>query len=469
MGLKYYLNKFSNLNSKDSIRLWIPFSLSKSKYKYERINNYLLTCQSGSRPKGGISELDYGEAISLGGEQIDKDGTVNLNNIPYVSFDYYDNVSKGKIKNNDILLCKDGALTGKTCMVDIHIFNTEKVMCNEHIYILRGNKNIEQKFLFYYTRTELFQSQVKDLAYKKKAQPGLNTDHFKKIKIPAISLQIQKSILKKIEPIENSISQFKSTIIPETQIINNMFTDYFSLNIEQFIKLKKITNSSLPFSQFSNNIDLRYSVKYHRKSGQFVYDELGKISNKKIKDFISEPIILGKSISPENYDENGNYFYISMFDIKSWYFDKENCKTISDYYYSSNQKKTVKKDDIILARSGEGTIGKVAIIDDGSIEGIFADFTMRIRLKNCNQKFVYYYFRTDYFQYLVEINKKGLGNNTNIFPNQLQEFPILDIPLKEQNKIVKNIETEIEKQNYIKEQIETERKKIDDIIMNSIK
>ncbi|WP_461248506.1 restriction endonuclease subunit S domain-containing protein, partial [Treponema sp. R6D11] len=124
---------------------------------------------------------------------------------------------------------------------------------------------------------------------------------------------------------------------------------------------------------------------------------------------------------------------------------------------------------IILARSGEGTIGKVAIIDDASIEGIFADFTMRIRLKNCNPKFAYYYFRTDYFQYLIEINKKGLGNNTNIFPTQLQEFPMLDISIKEQDKIVENIETEIEKQNYIKKQIETERKKIDDIILNSIK
>ena len=52
---------------------------------------------------------------------------------------------------------------------------------------------------------------------------------------------------------------------------------------------------------------------------------------------------------------------------------------------------------------------------------------------------------------------------------QLQEFPMLDIPIKEQDKIVKNIETEIEKQNNIKERIETERKKIDDIILNSIK
>ena len=44
--------------------------------------------------------------------------------------------------------------------------------------------------------------------------------------------------------------------------------------------------------------------------------------------------------------------------------------------------KQCKKNDIILARFGEGTIGKVALIDDDELQGVFADFTMRIRLKD---------------------------------------------------------------------------------------
>lgn len=93
--------------------------------------------------------------------------------------------------------------------------------------------------------------------------------------------------------------------------------------------------------------------------------------------------------------------------------------TVSKEYSDSKQAKTVQKNDIILARSGEGTIGKVALIDDDELQGIFADFTMRIRLKDYNPEFAYYYFRTTYFQYLIEIYKKGLGNNTNIEQKQL--------------------------------------------------
>ena len=40
------------------------------------------------------------------------------------------------------------------------------------------------------------------------------------------------------------------------------------------------------------------------------------------------------------------------------------------------------------------------------------------------------YFRIEYFQYLIEINKKGLSDNTNIFPSQIIGAPLIDILLK---------------------------------------
>lgn len=160
-----------------------------------------------------------------------------------------------------------------------------------------------------------------------------------------------------------------------------------------------------------------------------------------------------------------------MATIKNWKFDLESASTVSKEYSDSKQAKTVRKNDIILARSGEGTIGKVALIDDDELLGVFADFTMRIRLKDYNSEFAYYYFRTTYFQYLIEIYKKGLGNNTNIFPIVVREFPMLDIPLEEQQRIVDKIHAEIAKQDEIKKRIESLRAQIDimiqDVLMKS--
>lgn len=95
---------------------------------------------------------------------------------------------------------------------------------------------------------------------------------------------------------------------------------------------------------------------------------------------------------------------------------------------------------------------------------------MRIRLdsKRYNPTFAYYYMRSRYFQYLIEVYKKGLGNNTNIFPIVLQEFPIPDISLPEQQRIVDEIQAEINQQKEIQKEIADLRNQIDEIILQSI-
>ena len=93
---------------------------------------------------------------------------------------------------------------------------------------------------------------------------------------------------------------------------------------------------------------------------------------------------------------------------------------------------------------------------------------MRIRLKDYNPEFAYYYFRTTYFQYLIEVYKKGLGNNTNIFPIVIREFPLIDIPLPEQYRIVSEIHAEIDKQKNLKAAISDMQQQIDQIVEDSI-
>ncbi|TYA49295.1 hypothetical protein FXB74_05095 [Aggregatibacter actinomycetemcomitans] len=210
-------------------------------------------------------------------------------------------------------------------------------------------------------------------------------------------------------------------------------------------------------------------VRFHNLAGEYLQSFLSKISNKKIKDFLAEPIVLGTSVSPSDYDENGEYYYIAMSNIKTWAFDDEDCKKVSDTYSQNNQNKTLQKNDILLARSGEGTIGKVALIDVDEINAIFSDFTQRIRLTGFNPLCAYYYFRSDFFQYLIYIHKKGLGNNTNIFPSQIQELPMPNWNKEKQSEVVKKIKAELEKQQLIELQIEEKQKEISNLIELVIK
>ena len=90
-------------------------------------------------------------------------------------------------------------------------------------------------------------------------------------------------------------------------------------------------------------------------------------------------------------------------------------------------------------------------------------------MKNYNPQFAYYFMRSLYFQYLIEIYKKGLGNNTNIFPVVIKEFPLPDLAFEEQQRIVNEIQTEIEKQSQISLQIADLRNQIDALIESTLK
>ena len=190
-------------------------------------------------------------------------------------------------------------------------------------------------------------------------------------------------------------------------------------------------------------MDLRFSAKFHRPSGDFLVSEILKHTSYRLKDFCSEPIVLGASVSPSDFDSDGNYYYVSMATIKNFSIELDDSQLLSEQYVTIPKvlKKKLCQFDIVLNRSGEA-IGKLAY-NENDINAIFADFTMRIRLKDLNPKYAYYYLRSFYFQYLIEIHKKGT-QNWNIFPIQIQDFPIIVPKESMQSEIVKLIDSQLE-------------------------
>lgn len=178
------------------------------------LSSVLDTIETGSRPKGGINTQDTG-SISLGGEQIGRDGRLELSKIPFVPIEFYNKSTRGLVKDHDILICKDGALTGKVCVVDMKMLPTKEVMINEHVFILRCNPHkMNQYYLFYCIYSEKVQTQIKNLAYNKSAQPGLNREHINLIKIPIPALDEQQKIV-------NELDGYQSIIQGAKQIIEN--------------------------------------------------------------------------------------------------------------------------------------------------------------------------------------------------------------------------------------------------------
>lgn len=143
-----------------------------------------LIIETGSRPKGGVSEYTSG-AYSLGGEHIHKDNgmlEITEKNKKYIPLSFFDAAKKGKVRKGDILLCKDGALTGKLAMVDSSLDN-EKTMINEHIFIIRSDNQFLQYYLFVFLFSRIGQKLLKN-CITGSAVTGINSTKLKQLRIP---------------------------------------------------------------------------------------------------------------------------------------------------------------------------------------------------------------------------------------------------------------------------------------------
>ncbi|HDR7911779.1 TPA: hypothetical protein QCY05_000862 [Bacillus wiedmannii] len=347
-------------------------------------------------------------------------------------------------ENKNLLQVPAGTLLVSNAMtIGLSLIVQRSVFINQNVFALYIDETryskIFLKWYFNFVLRPKFQKQY-DSKYLSKNEVG-------KILLPNIPLDEQRIIEKRIVEIEEKILLLKDKHEDDNQVITNIFAKELKVDFSEIevMKNEKLVQKSISFLSLANsNYDLRMGFKFQSPIKSKLEELLSKILTIKLKNLVEVPIVLGESISQKDFvDENiEECRYISMASIKDWVVDVENSGYVHTKYYSSSEKKVI-CNDIIMARSGEGTIGKVALVPE-NVKGIFADFTMRIRISNeYLAEFVYYYLRSDFIQLLVESYKKGLGNNTNIFPNEINNFPVPYLDKEKQLEIVTLIDTEL--------------------------
>ena len=471
MGLNINKVNLNILGSEHSLRF--DFNFVNYKEKQEDCTSYytfLDLYEIIDKEFVSLEDLDYINYVEIG--DISKSGDINPNSLNLfdrneLNESYFKKIDKGDILraySGDILISSIRPNLKKLVLIDAE---SEKYYYTKALLQLRPK--INSLVAYYLLRTVSFES-INCVSRLGKGYPTLKVEDLKTITFD--KKIIDRLLLNLNIPfIEASIKDIKliqTSQEGEANIINEVLIEELGLNEKEFEGIKNTKTYSSKLADIGDNIDLRYSAKFHHPAHKYMLDFLKSKTTKRLKDFISEPIILGKTISPKQYEEDTDCYYMSMATIKSWYFDSTEAKQVSLAYEKDNLDKKVVENDIVIARSGEGSIGKVALITDLDTNAVFADFTIRVRLINYNQQFAYYYFRSLFFQHLVEHNKKGLGNNTNIFPSQISEFPMPDYSLEDQERIVKKIKDRINEQQKYTIQVEEKRAEIEKLILDTL-
>jgi type I restriction enzyme S subunit len=467
MGVVYQRQRLSDYSSEISLRNDFKYinSLSKedkSFYTFKEIFDFVEYTSTN------LEELEDFLYSEIG--DVSKNGDVNPVLLSFNDRNEENESLFKKIEKGDIIK----PLKGDILISKIRPYLNKNVLIgDEEIYYTKAFIHIRPKInseIFYFAIRTIFYNQLNAVSRQGKGYPTLKEDDLKTIRfskhIIDSFINNEDVILSKTNPLNNEISTLKNSKLKPLDIINKVFGEEFGFDWEEFENIRKEKTYYSSLLNYSNNIDCRFGFRFQHKSGKYLMDFLKDKTSKRIKDFIKIPISLGASVSPSQYDEDGDYYYISMATVKKYYFDKNDAQKVSVAYSNENLNKSVEINDIIMTRSGMA-IGKFALINE-EIDGIYADFTMRIRLENFNPLLAYYYFRSIFFQHLITTHKKGLQNH-NIFPSQIQEFPIPDWNEDKQTEIVEKIKSQIDAQNSIDRQIEEKQQQINEIIENAIK
>ncbi len=271
-------NKSLNLNAKKKIEF-------DTTYPLEQLGNLLETIQTGSRNSKIGQERQKTGIPSLGGEHIGLDGKVVFSNMRYITEDEFDRMSHGIIKPNDILLCKDGALTGKVALLDSG-YPYSKSSVNEHVFILRAKTNkILQEYLFAFLYSDYGQNMMKSVV-SGAAQGGLSKTNILKIKIPVLPKKDQENIIEKLHILydkQSSLLLKKKKLLQEEFDIFKSFTSTDKkrlgdiISLEYGVPLPKQKRNDGEYPVVGANGIIGYHDKYLIKGPSIIVGRKGSV------------------------------------------------------------------------------------------------------------------------------------------------------------------------------------------------
>jgi type I restriction enzyme S subunit len=166
-------------------------------WEVKSIGDILENIQSGSRPKGGIDPNQRG-IPSIGAENVIGLGQYDYSKDKFVSKEFFDKMTRGKIKSGDVLLYKDGAQIGRKSLFRDG-FPYELCCINEHVFILRSKAPMTQNFLFFGLDRDDMTKKIQNLNVNA-AQPGINQVGVQGLLIVFPNIEMIKQFEEIVEP-----------------------------------------------------------------------------------------------------------------------------------------------------------------------------------------------------------------------------------------------------------------------------
>jgi len=143
--------------------------------KMDFISDVSHILETGRRPKGGVSEINFG-VPSVGAENVKGIGNYDYSKTKYITEEYASSLKNGKVNGYELLIYKDGGKPGYF-IPNYSIFGEgypfEECYLNEHVFKLDFNNKGYNAFCYFYFKTDYVMNYL-NAQGGKAAIPGIN-------------------------------------------------------------------------------------------------------------------------------------------------------------------------------------------------------------------------------------------------------------------------------------------------------
>lgn len=318
-------------------------------------------------------------------------GRVDWDDCYHVSVDRYEQDKGIQLRENDLLVTKDGTV-GKTAFV---VDCPEQATLNSHIFLVRSKDgSVEPEYLYYVLNSQIFTDFMKNILTGTTIK-GLTQGNFYKFVFEAPDVPTQKKIVEVLESIDAVIDKTREVIQKYINIKTGMMFDLLKdYSEETFISLDT-------YAYFFNG---DRSKNYPSAS-----------------DIVSE----GCAFINAGHLQDGKVIY-------------EACDYITHQKFKSLHGAKIEQGDILYCL--RGTLGKNAFIEEKVVDGTVASSLVVIRPHDINNKFLFYILNS----YIEEKQRRAADNGTaqpNLSALSVAAFKVLAPSKPEQDHIVEVLET----------------------------
>ena len=318
-------------------------------------------------------------------------GRVDWDDCYHVSVDRYEQDKGIQLRENDLLVTKDGTV-GKTAFV---VDCPEQATLNSHIFLVRSKDgSVEPEYLYYVLNSQIFTDFMKNILTGTTIK-GLTQGNFYKFVFEAPDVPTQKKIVEVLESIDAVIDKTREVIQKYINIKTGMMFDLLKdYSEETFISLDT-------YAYFFNG---DRSKNYPSAS-----------------DIVSE----GCAFINAGHLQDGKVNY-------------EACDYITPQKFKSLHGAKIEQGDILYCL--RGTLGKNAFIEEKVVDGTVASSLVVIRPHDINNKFLFYILNS----YIEEKQRRAADNGTaqpNLSALSVAAFKVLAPSKPEQDHIVEVLET----------------------------